>query len=71
MKTTITDIANKAGISKAYLSELLNGKKKNPSTDVVMRLEKASKKLGFGFTASDWMFNPSRIKCELMAQKAA
>lgn len=36
-----SDLAKSSGISRAYLSELENGKKTNPSTDVLMRIANA------------------------------
>lgn len=36
-----SDLARNSGISRAYLSELENGRKTNPSTDVLIRIANA------------------------------
>ena len=52
------------GISANQISAYLRGDK-GMSKSRSFVLEKASKKLGHRFSASDWMFNPEKIKAEL------
>ena len=55
----------KARFISAYLSE---GDPAMPGRKRCMALAKASKKLGYNFTASDWMFDPEKIKQALINQ---
>ncbi|MBF0229183.1 MAG: helix-turn-helix domain-containing protein [Desulfamplus sp.] len=65
MKITQRQIAHRANIKTAYLSELLNGRKKNPSIEITLNLHRACQELGLPFTAEDWAFRASSIKDEL------
>ncbi len=55
----------KARVISAYLNE------RDPAMPGRARclvLEKASKELGYNFSASDWMFNPEKIRKTLIDQ---
>jgi transcriptional regulator with XRE-family HTH domain len=43
MKTTVTYISEKTGLSKAYVSELLSGKKNNPTYNTLVKICKVLK----------------------------
>jgi hypothetical protein len=53
----------KAKDISAYLSRRVS-----PGRKRCLRLEKASQALGYDFTASDWMFNPAKIKAALCSK---
>ncbi|WP_320043215.1 hypothetical protein [uncultured Desulfobacter sp.] len=57
------------GIKAKFISAYLSEKDKvMPGRKRCLSLEKASQKLGYNFTASDWMFNPDKIKQALINQ---
>jgi len=55
----------KAKVISAYLSSKDSAM---PGRERCLILEKASKKFGYNFTASDWMFSPEKIKQALTNQ---
>ena len=54
----------KAKFISAYLSEI---DPVTPGRKRCLALERASRNLGYSFTASDWMFNPRKIKEALIS----
>jgi len=61
----------KTGIKAKFISAYLSVKDPaNPGRKRCLILEKASKELGYNFTAADWMFNPGKIKKELFQTSA-
>ncbi len=53
------------GISANLISGYLCGKRPMSKTRSII-FENASKKLGYDFTAADWMFRPDKIKQALL-----
>jgi len=53
------------GISTNLISGYLRGKRSMSKTRSII-FENASKKLGYNFTAADWMFHPDKIKQALI-----
>lgn len=68
-KNILPKFEKETGIKAKYISAYLSKKDKvMPGRERCLSLEKASKKLGYNFTASDWMFNPEKIKQALINQ---
>jgi hypothetical protein len=58
-----------SGIKVKFISAYLRAKNPvSPGKNRCIRLELASHALGYDFTASDWMFNPSKIKAALCSK---
>ncbi len=53
------------GISTILLCDYLAGRR-NMSKQRAIILAEASKRLGYNFTAADWMFHPKKIKTTLI-----
>ncbi len=59
----------KTGIQAKFISAYLSDKDPaKPGRKRCMLLAKASKDLGYGFTAVDWMFSPEKIRTALSGQ---
>ena len=61
----LINFADKTGILTNNISSYLSGNRPM-SKKRAITLEKASKDLGFEFTAEDWLFRPKKIKNELI-----
>jgi len=57
----LKEIAPHLGISPDNLSAIINGHRDISKARSIM-FAKACSELGYSFTASDWMFNPEKIK---------
>jgi len=59
----------KTGIQAKFISAYLSDKDPvKPGRKRCIILARASVELGYNFTASDWMFNPEKIKAALYTQ---
>ncbi len=67
---TLKQFADITQILIPSLSDILSGGR-GISKSRALQLEKASKKLGYSFTAYDWMFNPLEIRQQLLKETAA
>jgi hypothetical protein len=61
----------KTGIQAKFISAYLSDKDPaKPGRKRCILLAKASKNLGYNFTAADWMFNPKKIRTVLDHQNS-
>lgn len=67
---TLKQFVEVTGISVVLLCDYL-AERRNMSKARALELGCASKKLGYDFTASDWMFSPEKIKQALTSQEVA
>lgn len=66
-KGTLTPFVKATGISANQISAYLGGRE-SMSKSRSFKFAQASKKLGYDFSAADWMFNPEKIKQALAHQ---
>ena len=71
-KSVLPKFEKKTGIKAKFISAYLNDKDPvKPGRKRCLVLADASKKLGYNFSAADWMFNPKKIRTELINIKKA
>ncbi|MFH0960031.1 MAG: hypothetical protein V1897_15165 [Pseudomonadota bacterium] len=71
-KNILPKFEKQSGIKAKFISAYLSAKDPVcPGRKRCIRLAQASLALGYNFTASDWMFNPDKIKSALMGESKA